>query len=145
METSFEEKVLEGNFNFDRDIENSQLLDSTQPLDDDDDDDDPDEKELCNPLISMIVFLVVLLIAMLVLVGLWKMEVTKRGPIRKECKTPECITLSSTLLNWQNKSVNPCDDFYEFACGNYQEHTTIDGTRINEKDRIVMKLLRREF
>ncbi|KAF1766950.1 hypothetical protein GCK72_006908 [Caenorhabditis remanei] len=139
-----------------RDTENSLLLDLTQS------EEIEEEKEgkcskYCNPLVSIIIFLVALLIVVLALVVFWKMEVPEKtrtqvvgfnqsqisGSIktREECTTAECITLSSTLLNWQNPKIDPCDDFYEHSCGKYHEHTMNDGTRVNEKDRIVIKLI----
>ncbi|XP_043285392.1 neprilysin-2-like [Venturia canescens] len=35
------------------------------------------------------------------------------------CLTPACIHSASRILMSMNSSVSPCDDFYEFTCGNY--------------------------
>jgi len=39
------------------------------------------------------------------------------------CLTQECVTASSRILNSMDLSVDPCDDFYTFSCGNWiEEH-----------------------
>lgn len=35
------------------------------------------------------------------------------------CKTKECQSEAERVKGMLNKSVSPCDDFYQFACGNY--------------------------
>ncbi|KAL6626131.1 zincin [Neocallimastix sp. 'constans'] len=35
------------------------------------------------------------------------------------CSTPECFATSERILKYMNEEVDPCDDFFEFACGNY--------------------------
>ncbi|XP_031331876.1 neprilysin-2-like [Photinus pyralis] len=42
------------------------------------------------------------------------------------CLTRGCITAASKTLAFLNLSVNPCDDFYEFACGNYRKEILPD-------------------
>ena len=37
----------------------------------------------------------------------------------KYCFTPECIAASNNLFQWMNKEADPCEDFNEFACGNF--------------------------
>uniref|UniRef100_A0A4D5R8Y8 Neprilysin n=1 Tax=Scolopendra viridis TaxID=118503 RepID=A0A4D5R8Y8_SCOVI len=48
------------------------------------------------------------------------------------CVTPECINAAAILLNSVNLSVNPCNDFYTFACGGWMENHPIP----DEKSRI---------
>ncbi|KAK4879927.1 hypothetical protein RN001_008073 [Aquatica leii] len=39
------------------------------------------------------------------------------------CLTPGCIDLSSKILQSMDMNVNPCTDFYNFACGNFMKNT----------------------
>ncbi|KAF2900246.1 hypothetical protein ILUMI_05943 [Ignelater luminosus] len=49
------------------------------------------------------------------------------------CLTPECVKAASTVIQNMDESVNPCDDFYRFACGRYIQDASIpeDQTEIN--------------
>lgn len=41
------------------------------------------------------------------------------------CLTPGCINAAAKILNSIDESVHPCDNFYEFACGNFIKNTYI--------------------
>ncbi|XP_043483736.1 neprilysin-2 isoform X2 [Leptopilina heterotoma] len=41
------------------------------------------------------------------------------------CLTPGCINTASRVLEYMDSNVEPCDDFYRFACGNFLENTVI--------------------
>lgn len=49
------------------------------------------------------------------------------------CMTPGCVKAASEILNNMDESVNPCDDFYQFACGGFIKKTVIpdDRTRMS--------------
>lgn len=51
--------------------------------------------------------------------------VTKYGPEDDICFEPGCIHTASQFLQNMNPKVEPCDDFYEFACGNFLKNTNI--------------------
>ncbi|XP_026670737.1 neprilysin-2 isoform X1 [Ceratina calcarata] len=62
-------------------------------------------------------------------------QVFDKGPFCEEgvCYTPECIHTASRLLTNMDLEVEPCDDFYDFACGGFLKSTTIpdDKTSVN--------------
>ncbi|EYC44744.1 hypothetical protein Y032_0451g1686 [Ancylostoma ceylanicum] len=41
------------------------------------------------------------------------------------CTTTGCVRAANAIINAMNTSVNPCEDFYEFACGAWNEYHPI--------------------
>lgn len=47
------------------------------------------------------------------------------------CYTPGCIHSASKVLSSIDFSVEPCDDFYHFACGNFVKETNIPDEKVS--------------
>ncbi|XP_044019394.1 neprilysin-3-like [Aphidius gifuensis] len=47
------------------------------------------------------------------------------------CKSLSCIETAQIMLNNMDKSVNPCDNFYQFACGKFKDNNAIPHGEIN--------------
>ncbi|KAJ8667501.1 hypothetical protein QAD02_009164 [Eretmocerus hayati] len=43
------------------------------------------------------------------------------------CETPQCQSAATTILGNLDLTVQPCDDFYQFACGNYKKGLELPG------------------
>ena len=41
------------------------------------------------------------------------------------CTTPECVLTSATLMEAMDMTVDPCQDFFQFACGGWVEKNPI--------------------
>lgn len=41
------------------------------------------------------------------------------------CLDPECIHAASRMLEYMDKTVEPCENFYDFACGDFLKNTII--------------------
>ncbi|XP_013417582.1 endothelin-converting enzyme homolog isoform X2 [Lingula anatina] len=41
------------------------------------------------------------------------------------CLTPSCVKASGSMLKDMNLTINPCDDFYEYTCGNWVKNRII--------------------
>lgn len=41
------------------------------------------------------------------------------------------IVLASEMLKGMNRNVDPCDNFYEFVCGNFIKETVIPDDKVS--------------
>ncbi|XP_058800184.1 neprilysin-2-like [Phymastichus coffea] len=56
---------------------------------------------------------------------------TDKLPINNDaiCETQACVHAASFILKNMNTNVDPCDNFYQFACGKFVEDTIIPDTK----------------
>lgn len=62
-----------------------------------------------------------------------------------QCQTVECIQAASHILNYINPTVDPCDDFYKFACGKFHQNNIAFGKKplIDEMDERIHETVER--
>ena len=41
------------------------------------------------------------------------------------CLTPSCIDLSAAVRQALNEDINPCEDFYNFSCGGWENRNVV--------------------
>ncbi|GLD64186.1 membrane metallo-endopeptidase-like 1, partial [Lates japonicus] len=51
-----------------------------------------------------------------------------RSTLNNVCTTADCVTAAARLLQNMDKSVKPCDNFYQYACGGWLERHVIPET-----------------
>lgn len=56
-------------------------------------------------------------------------SISKR--LDKMCQTSNCIRASAQIIDKMDTSVDPCNDFYEFSCGNYVRTKSVPHDRLS--------------
>lgn len=56
-------------------------------------------------------------------------EITNANQLNEICTSEICKMESKKMLKNMDPTVNPCDDFYEFSCGNYLRNTKLPDDR----------------
>lgn len=73
-------------------------------------------------ILILLILLLLILIAVLVAAfltngfGLWQ---------ERHCQTAECTKAAARIVQYMDPKAEPCDDFYQFACGNFDKVHTI--------------------
>ncbi|XP_060814401.1 neprilysin-11-like isoform X3 [Bombus pascuorum] len=79
------------------------------------------EKELDKnkwKLIIIVGILMVIVIALLLTVAL-QMVIFRKQVYDEMCQSEECVRTAARIIEAMNRSVDPCRDFYKFACGGW--------------------------
>ena len=79
----------------------------------------------------VIAALLAVVIALAVVLGVERAEKVDRadkvdGASEDVCLTDGCIQLSAQITASLNQSVDPCENFYQFSCGNWERTNIID-------------------
>lgn len=46
------------------------------------------------------------------------------------CDTPGCAVAASKIMSYIDESLDPCENFYNFACGNYLKNTEVPEDKV---------------
>lgn len=62
---------------------------------------------------------------------------TEKMPIL--CNSVECLRAAADILQFIDHSIEPCDDFYDFACGKFVNNTiqSPDGEKLFEQRNLI--------
>lgn len=64
--------------------------------------------------------------------------------LKNTCQSPECIATAADVLDTLNQNVNPCDNFYNFACGGLINGTLLSDEMmtVNQYSKVYQKMIR---
>ncbi|XP_054155283.1 neprilysin-4-like [Oppia nitens] len=72
-------------------------------------------------------FSALFIIAMIAIICLTVVLLRRHVRVQQNlCLTSDCITAASDLLKSMDRTVDPCNDFFEYACGGWTHHNNID-------------------
>lgn len=74
-------------------------------------------------LVAALTLVVVILSGIMALTDAKVKDLEERN--KKYCLTPDCVNIASTMLSAMDRSVDPCEDFYTYACGGWMKNNPI--------------------
>ncbi|CAH8507634.1 unnamed protein product [Schistosoma turkestanicum] len=66
---------------------------------------------IIGPILLFIMFILVLIY--------WKRAQNELWKSQNQCYTKECLISSSSIVSHMNKTISPCENFFQYACGSY--------------------------
>ena len=76
-------------------------------------------------LIVFVLFFVATTITLAAILGYRENDRNSESSSGNTCTSPTCIDAASFLRKAMDTSVNPCEDFYKYSCGNWEETNVI--------------------
>ncbi|GFS77775.1 endothelin-converting enzyme 1 [Trichonephila clavipes] len=58
-------------------------------------------------------------ILLLLVIILFVISLVESHSDKEYCNTPACVTIAANIINFMDQSVDPCEDFYQYACGGW--------------------------
>ena len=77
--------------------------------------------------LSVSVVLIILLSAAVIgLAVALGVTLNNKSDVSEVCTTRQCAETAAFILQGLNESVDPCEDFYQFSCGNWMRSNNVD-------------------
>lgn len=78
---------------------------------------------------SFILLLALAVVIIAVLAGVIVWQYFQKSATDQVCYSPECVQASAYILGKMDRTVDPCQDFYRYTCGNWMKTTKIPSSR----------------
>ncbi|XP_035226354.1 neprilysin-2-like [Stegodyphus dumicola] len=111
-------------------------------------------------MVAKISFLYQPLVSICLLLYIWLLEeanlilAVSASPSSDVCQTPKCFQAATAIVSNMDKTSDPCEDFYQFTCGNWlkrneisedEEFVSVDSKIEAERDDTIRVLLEKEL